>query len=76
MSAVSRIWSAGGPGGGRTGAQFTVDEVFAPELPGLDRAEIRRWYNGYNAEPARAENPSKMICFSAPARVDFDLVFH
>ncbi len=24
-----------------------LDEVFAPELPGLDRGEIRRWYNGY-----------------------------
>ena len=24
-----------------------LDEVFAPELPGLDREEIRRWYNGY-----------------------------
>ena len=25
-----------------------LDAVFAPELPGLDREEIRRWYNGYN----------------------------
>ena len=25
-----------------------LDAVFAPELPGLDRGEIRRWYNGYN----------------------------
>ena len=24
-----------------------LDTVFAPELPGLDRGEIRRWYNGY-----------------------------
>ncbi len=24
-----------------------LDTVFAPELPGLDRNEIRRWYNGY-----------------------------
>ena len=24
-----------------------LDEVFAPELPGLDRNEIRDWYNGY-----------------------------
>ncbi len=24
-----------------------VDSVFAPELPGLDRSEVRRWYNGY-----------------------------
>ncbi|CAI8014649.1 Uncharacterized protein in vnfD 5'region [Geodia barretti] len=25
-----------------------LDTVFAPELAGLDREEIRRWYNGYN----------------------------
>jgi hypothetical protein len=25
-----------------------IDSVFAPELPELDRDEIRRWYNGYN----------------------------
>ena len=25
-----------------------LDAVFAPELPGLDREEIQRWYNGYN----------------------------
>ena len=25
-----------------------LDTVFAPELPGLDRTEIRDWYNGYN----------------------------
>ncbi len=25
-----------------------IDTVFAPELPGLDRDEIRRWYNGYH----------------------------
>ncbi len=25
-----------------------LDAVFAPELPGLDRDEIRDWYNGYN----------------------------
>ena len=25
-----------------------LDEVFAPELPGLDRDEIRLWYNGYH----------------------------
>ena len=24
-----------------------LDEVFAPELPGLDRGQIRDWYNGY-----------------------------
>ncbi|MCE2432467.1 MAG: AAA family ATPase [Candidatus Latescibacteria bacterium] len=25
-----------------------LDTVFAPELPGLDRDEIRDWYNGYS----------------------------
>ena len=25
-----------------------LEIVFAPELPGLDRAQIRRWYDGYN----------------------------
>ena len=25
-----------------------LDTVFAPELPGLDRDEIRRWYDGYS----------------------------
>ena len=25
-----------------------LDTVFAPELEGLDRVEIRRWYNGYH----------------------------
>ena len=25
-----------------------LDTVFAPELPGLERDEIRRWYNGYH----------------------------
>ena len=25
-----------------------LNTVFAPELPGLDRDEIRRWYNGYS----------------------------
>ncbi len=25
-----------------------LDELFAPELPGLDRDEVRRWYNGYS----------------------------
>ena len=25
-----------------------LETVFAPELPGLDRARIRRWYDGYN----------------------------
>ena len=27
---------------------YDLDTVFAPELKGLDRDEVRRWYNGYN----------------------------
>ncbi|MEN9896265.1 MAG: hypothetical protein RIR97_2117, partial [Pseudomonadota bacterium] len=30
-----------------------IDTLFAPELPGLDRAEIKRWYNGYSATRSR-----------------------
>ena len=29
-------------------AEADLDAVFAPELPGLDREEIREWYNGYS----------------------------
>ena len=29
-------------------ADADLDTVFAPELPGLDRAQIRDWYNGYS----------------------------
>ena len=28
-------------------AEADLDTVFAPELPGLDREQIRDWYNGY-----------------------------
>ncbi len=35
-----------------------LDTVFAPELPGLDREQIRAWYNGYNWRgEARVYNP-------------------
>jgi hypothetical protein len=34
-----------------------VDSVFAPELPGLDRDEIRRWYDGYNWTGESVYNP-------------------
>jgi Predicted AAA-ATPase/PD-(D/E)XK nuclease superfamily len=34
-----------------------IDTVFAPELPGLDRDEIRRWYNGYNWLGESVYNP-------------------
>jgi len=38
-----------------------VDTVFAPELPGLDREEIRRWYNGYNWLGTSVYNPFDML---------------
>jgi hypothetical protein len=38
-----------------------VDTVFAPELPGLDRGEIRRWYNGYNWRGEGVYNPFDVL---------------
>jgi hypothetical protein len=38
-----------------------VDTVFAPELSGLDRAEIRRWYNGYNWTGEAVYNPFDLL---------------
>ena len=38
-----------------------VDTVFAPELPGLDREEIRRWYNGYNWMGESVYNPFDLL---------------
>jgi hypothetical protein len=38
-----------------------VDTVFAPELPGLDREEIRRWYNGYNWLGEGVYNPFDLL---------------
>ncbi len=39
-----------------------LDTVFAPELAGLDRDEIRRWYNGYNwLGDARLYNPFDVL---------------
>jgi hypothetical protein len=38
-----------------------VDTVFAPELPGLDREEVRRWYNGYNWLGEGVYNPFDML---------------
>ena len=38
-----------------------VDTVFAPELAGLDREEIRRWYNGYNWTGAAVYNPFDVL---------------
>jgi hypothetical protein len=38
-----------------------LDTVFAPELPGLDRDEIRRWYNGYNWTGETVYNPFDVL---------------
>ena len=38
-----------------------IDTVFAPELPGLDRDEIRRWYNGYNWRGVGIYNPFDVL---------------
>ncbi|MEB3196741.1 MAG: ATP-binding protein [Candidatus Sericytochromatia bacterium] len=38
-----------------------VDTVFAPELSGLDRERIRRWYNGYNWRGDAVYNPFDLL---------------
>jgi hypothetical protein len=38
-----------------------VDSVFVPELEGLDREEIRRWYNGYNWTGTAVYNPFDLL---------------
>ena len=44
-----------------------LDTVFAPELPGLDRDEVRDWYNGYGWRTARTTGGSTWRCGSAAA---------
>jgi hypothetical protein len=41
--------------------EYDVDTVFAPELPGLDRERIRRWYNGYNWTGEAVYNPFDVL---------------
>ena len=39
-----------------------LDAVFAPELPGLDRDQIRHWYNGYSWRgPEKVYNPFDIL---------------
>ena len=38
-----------------------VDTVFAPELEGLDRQQIRDWYNGYNWTGESVYNPFALL---------------
>ncbi len=42
-------------------AEADLDTVFAPELPGLDREEIRSWYNGYNWLGEAVYNPFDVL---------------
>jgi hypothetical protein len=41
--------------------EIDLDTVFAPELPGLDREEIRCWYNGYNWTGETVYNPFDVL---------------
>ncbi len=38
-----------------------LDTVFAPELKGLDREQIREWYNGYNWTGESVYNPFDLL---------------
>ncbi|WPL11599.1 putative AAA-ATPase [Thiorhodovibrio litoralis] len=38
-----------------------MDEVFCPELEGLDREQIRAWYNGYNWTGDAVYNPFDVL---------------
>jgi hypothetical protein len=38
-----------------------INTVFAPELEGLDREQIRRWYNGYNWTGTSVYNPFDVL---------------
>lgn len=38
-----------------------LDRVFAAELPGLDRDELRHWYNGYNWTGEAVYNPLDLL---------------
>ncbi len=40
-----------------------LDTVFAPELPDLDRGQIRRWYNGYNWSGEAVYNPFDLLLY-------------
>jgi hypothetical protein len=41
--------------------EHDIDTVFAPELRGLDRQEIREWYNGYNWLGEGVYNPFDIL---------------
>ena len=41
-----------------------LETVFTPELPGLDRDQIRDWYDGYSWGARRGSTTLSMYCFS------------
>lgn len=41
--------------------EVDLDHVFAPELEGLDRDQIRAWYNGYNWTGESVYNPFDVL---------------
>jgi len=45
-----------------------VDTVFAPELDGLDRDEIRDWYNGYSWTGEAVYNPFDLLLLFSKRR--------
>ncbi|NCC24738.1 MAG: hypothetical protein EOM25_05990 [Deltaproteobacteria bacterium] len=78
LTGVSKFSKAGIFSGLNNLLDITVDErwsalcgytendlgtIFAPELEGLDREEIRRWYNGYNWTGEKVYNPFDILVF-------------
>jgi hypothetical protein len=47
-----------------------LDTVFAAELPGLERAQIKRWYNGYNWTGEAVYNPFDVLLLLDNRRFD------
>ncbi len=43
--------------------QREVDTVFAPYLEGVDREQVKRWYNGYNFLGDNVYNPYDILLF-------------
>jgi hypothetical protein len=43
--------------------QRDVDTVFAPYLEGVDREQVKRWYNGYNFLGDNVYNPYDILLF-------------
>ena len=41
--------------------ETNLDTVFAPELDGLDRSQVRAWYNGYNWTGEAVYNPFDLL---------------